>query len=143
MNGVLTLRIASAVLLAASLVIAQDGKSGQPVLPWELLRKQHDKNADGKIAKDEYDRGEDRFRRLDRNEDGVISAADFEGPPVRPDADMKVRGEPLLPPGKRVPPAVGTMAPDFELKTKDGKSKVKLSAFRGKKPVALIFGSFT
>ena len=37
----------------------------------------------------------------------------------------------------------GDMAPDFELKTLDGKQTVKLSSFRGKKPVALIFGSYT
>jgi len=38
---------------------------------------------------------------------------------------------------------VGDLAPDFELKrVKAGKS-VRLSAFRGKRPVALLFGSFT
>jgi hypothetical protein len=35
------------------------------------------------------------------------------------------------------------VAPDFELKTTDGKTLVKLSDFRGKKPVALVFGSYT
>jgi hypothetical protein len=35
------------------------------------------------------------------------------------------------------------MAPDFTLKTIDGKTSVKLSDFRGKKPVALLFGSYT
>ena len=40
-------------------------------------------------------------------------------------------------------PKVGEMAPDFELKTTDGKRSVKLSSFRGKQPVVLIFGSFT
>jgi cytochrome oxidase Cu insertion factor (SCO1/SenC/PrrC family) len=38
--------------------------------------------------------------------------------------------------------AVGQAAPDFALDTVDGKSKVKLSALRGK-PVVLIFGSCT
>ena len=38
---------------------------------------------------------------------------------------------------------VGDLAPDFTLITKDGKSKVTLSDFRGKKPVVLIFGSYT
>ena len=37
----------------------------------------------------------------------------------------------------------GDAAPDFELKTLDGKKSVKLSSFRGKRPVALIFGSYT
>lgn len=38
---------------------------------------------------------------------------------------------------------VGDVAPDFTLITKDGKSKTTLSDYRGKKPVVLIFGSYT
>ncbi|GIW81560.1 MAG: hypothetical protein KatS3mg105_3367 [Gemmatales bacterium] len=38
---------------------------------------------------------------------------------------------------------VGKTAPDFTLQTLDGKSRVRLSSFAGKKPVALIFGSYT
>lgn len=38
---------------------------------------------------------------------------------------------------------VGDKAPDFKLKAKDGSREVALSSFRGKKPVVLIFGSFT
>jgi len=37
----------------------------------------------------------------------------------------------------------GDMAPDFKLKTMDGKRTVKLRQFRGKRPVVLIFGSYT
>jgi hypothetical protein len=37
----------------------------------------------------------------------------------------------------------GDMAPDFELKTADGKARVRLSLFRGQRPVVLIFGSHT
>jgi hypothetical protein len=40
-------------------------------------------------------------------------------------------------------PDVGQEAPDFTLATHDGKAKVRLSELRGKKPVVLIFGSFT
>jgi len=40
-------------------------------------------------------------------------------------------------------PNPGTMAPDFQLKTQDEKRTVKLSDFRGIKPVVLIFGNFT
>ena len=40
--------------------------------------------------------------------------------------------------------AVGKKAPDFDLPTiKDPKKTIKLSSFAGKKPVALIFGSYT
>ena len=38
---------------------------------------------------------------------------------------------------------VGDMAPDFKLKTMDGKRTVWLRQFRGKRPVILIFGSYT
>jgi len=37
----------------------------------------------------------------------------------------------------------GEAAPDFELKTTDKKSLVRLSSFRGQKPVVLVFGSYT
>ncbi len=40
-------------------------------------------------------------------------------------------------------PEVGTLAPDFELPLRDSEEHVRLSAFRGQKPVALIFGSYT
>jgi hypothetical protein len=38
---------------------------------------------------------------------------------------------------------VGDQAPDFELRTADKSSTVRLSSFRGQKPVVLIFGSHT
>ena len=38
---------------------------------------------------------------------------------------------------------VGGPAPDFNLKRLHGDGKVKLSSFKGKKPVVLIFGSYT
>ena len=40
-------------------------------------------------------------------------------------------------------PKVGDNAPDFELRDANGENAVHLSDFRGKMPVALIFGSFT
>ena len=40
-------------------------------------------------------------------------------------------------------PKPGDVAPDFELWDVDGENPVRLSDFQGRKPVALIFGSFT
>jgi peroxiredoxin len=40
-------------------------------------------------------------------------------------------------------PRAGDLAPDFTLHDIEGKDSVTLSDFRGKKPVALVFGSFT
>lgn len=38
---------------------------------------------------------------------------------------------------------VGEEAPNFKLKTRDGKKEVELATFRGEKPVVLVFGSYT
>jgi hypothetical protein len=40
-------------------------------------------------------------------------------------------------------PKVGDLAPDFVLSDVRGEEQIRLSDFRHKKPVALIFGSFT
>ncbi len=40
-------------------------------------------------------------------------------------------------------PKRGELASDFELRDASGVNPVRLSDFRGKKPVVLIFGSFT
>jgi len=40
-------------------------------------------------------------------------------------------------------PKVGDAAPDFELQDPEGVARVRLSDFRGKRPVALVFGSYT
>ena len=40
-------------------------------------------------------------------------------------------------------PKVGDIAPDFSLRDAQGQNSIRLSDFRQKKPVALVFGSFT
>jgi len=40
-------------------------------------------------------------------------------------------------------PKVGELAPDFELQDPEGNVRIRLSDFRGKRPVALVFGSYT
>jgi hypothetical protein len=40
-------------------------------------------------------------------------------------------------------PAVGEAAPDFTLKTPDGKQTITRSKFQADRPLVLIFGSFT
>ncbi len=40
-------------------------------------------------------------------------------------------------------PKRGDLAPDFELQDPSGATAVRLSDFRGKRPVALVFGSYT
>ncbi|MBI2861051.1 MAG: hypothetical protein HYX91_06040 [Chloroflexi bacterium] len=40
-------------------------------------------------------------------------------------------------------PKAGDIAPDFELCDVKGQNPIRLSAFQGQKPVALVFGSYT
>ena len=40
-------------------------------------------------------------------------------------------------------PHVGDAPPDFELKLMGSEERVRLSSFKGQRPVALIFGSYT
>jgi hypothetical protein len=40
-------------------------------------------------------------------------------------------------------PKIGDLAPDFELQDPEGNVHIRLSDFRGKRPVALVFGSYT
>jgi hypothetical protein len=40
-------------------------------------------------------------------------------------------------------PKKGDWAPEFSLEELDGKSLIRLSDYRGKKPVVLVFGSHT
>lgn len=44
---------------------------------------------------------------------------------------------------EKAAPRAGDPAPDFELCDVDGQNPIRLSQFRGDKPVALVFGSFT
>jgi hypothetical protein len=177
---------------------------------WDRLKKL-DKNDDGRITKAEFGGPAELFEALDRDGDGAITPDDLDWSDDttyarqlgmaqqllrRADADgnKKVSREEwdklfselakgkkvleaedlrrlLFPPSRGGPPpgmsgmppkevllyglltgeigsgAVGPklngMAPDFTLKSPDGKTTITLSEFRGKKPVAIIFGSFT
>ena len=58
---------------------------------------------------------------------------------------IQTRDEAMLWQEKHEPsaPKVGDSAPDFELADMQGLNAIRLSDFRGKRPVALVFGSFT
>lgn len=203
--------------------------------PWAVLLERHDKDEDGRISRTEYGRSDDAFRNLDRDHDGLITAADFKVPVEMPpqlaapfilvrrfggaDADSIAIGDfdeafetadenhdgamdrseflgTDSPPGpdrfapllavadadhdrrltlqelkayalrrdndtdgrlsrrERMTPGVEPKtgwfeatererAPDFTLAREEGEGPVTLSSFAGRKPVALIFGSFT
>jgi hypothetical protein len=178
---------------------------------WQWLAARHGVPRNGRIPRKEFKGPAALFDRLDRNHDGVLTAADFDwsnrsaflqqgrmaemwfsrldansngrvsqeewnaffkkasqgkkyltpedlraalAPPPRPAGGPKGGGGPsplILAKGLlsgelgsyHEGPAVGELAPDFTLPTPDGKKKYALSQFRGKKPVVLVFGSFT
>ena len=94
-----------------------------------------DKNKDGKITKAEATGPFARmFSRVDANSDGVIDEAELKRMSSRFGGCRSASSGGV---------DEGKPAPDFQLKTVDGKKEVKLSSFAGKKPVALIFGSYT
>ncbi len=105
---------------------------------WEYYAEKYDKDSDGKLSKTEYDRGDERFARLDKNKDGVLTKEDWteqSGGRRRGGRRGGARAE---------APVVGDVAPDFELvDINDPTKKVSLSSFKGEKAVALIFGSCT
>ncbi len=140
---------------------------------WEYLAGKYDANKDGKISAAEYPRGDKQFGRLDKDGNGFIEPSDTrvqgrqprerragaggvrqvapqEGA-IAPDFKLETlypskaeeplrdkakdaKGDGATPPqGKREDG--GDTTPRFE--------SVQLSSFKGKKPVALIFGSYT
>ena len=117
-------------------VFAQSGRSRTNA--FQVLAKKYDANDDGKIDKQEYDRDAKTFARLDTNNDGTLSAEDWQGRHSNRHRGGRDRH------GNGKAPRTGQVAPDFELTHVQDESKtIKLSDFAGKKPVALLFGSCT
>ncbi|GIW81287.1 MAG: hypothetical protein KatS3mg105_3094 [Gemmatales bacterium] len=120
----------------------------------DRLFREHDKNKDGYLSKNEIPSTMARvFPRIDRDGDGKLSKSE-----VAAVADKLERflgkgkaggkkGEVNTPPArgerKQTRLKVGDPAPDFSLPDLSGKNEVRLSSFKGKKPVVLIFGSYT
>lgn len=78
-------------LVLAAVAIPAQRNPGNARGAWTLLAARHDANHDGKISADEYDRGTAKFAALDRDGDGVLTAADFEAAGAR-GADRAGRG---------------------------------------------------
>ena len=113
-----------------------------------------DRDGSGKITRDELDAF---FQNTDSGGQGFLSLTDLQEaftPPSAPARPSPSAGRPSkatlvrglfrqeigsLQPG----PKLDESAPDFTLKTNDGKSEVTLAKLVGPKPVVLVFGSFT
>ena len=107
----------------------------ESVTAWSFLGNRYDGNGDGRITRAEYTRSDRGFLNLDANRDGVLDSTDFD-----PDWDGVVRKEDFV--YGEGGPVVGDTAPTFALPLTTG-GEFDLAAWRGKKAVALVFGSFT
>jgi Ca2+-binding EF-hand superfamily protein len=107
-----------------------------------------DANGDGKLSEGEIKSAADVLKKLDKNKDGIVDKDEAVAP--APAARKGKGGRP----GEIITPAakgerhqdklkLGDMAPDFTLPDMTGKKQVTLSSFRGKKPVVLVFASYT
>ena len=98
--------------------------------PARMLERM-DADGDRKISREEFRGPPAFFDRLDTSEDGFLSAEELA-------AARRRRGH-----RDDDAPKVGESAPTFRLKSIDGKEAFDLARFRGKRPVVLIFGSYT
>jgi len=113
-----------------------------------------DRDGNGKLTREELDAF---FRSADSGGTGFLALADLQealtppprgkgssGGPQGPSRLTLVRGLFRQEIGSLQPgPALGAPAPDFTLKTVDGKREITLSKQVGPKPVVLVFGNFT
>lgn len=106
----------------------------------------NDKNSDGKLSSDEVSgRMATFFERLDTNQDGVVTREEAQARMAAGRGGQGRSGQGRRGQGGNNPSGllVGQKAPDFTLKSLDGKSQTELAAIRAKKPVVLFFGSYT
>tara|TARA_R110002073_G_scaffold74211_1_gene181605 strand:+ start:205 stop:954 length:750 start_codon:yes stop_codon:yes gene_type:complete len=119
------------------------GRGGEAT--WKFLQEKYDANNDQSISAAEYTRDEATFKRLDKDKDGVLTAKDWAsgGERQRGQGGQRQRGQDAGN-SRGAAPEAGDVAPDFTLTfVADGKKTVKLSDYKGDKPVALVFGSCT
>ena len=129
--------------------------------PGTVLFRMADRDGDGKLTKAEIGAF---FDKHDSDKQGFLSLDDARNifaPPSPPPVNPRVMKKPVAgtqPPTKKIllkalyrqelgslqaGPDLGRVAPDFTLKTVDGKEEITLSKLVGPKPVVLIFGNFT
>jgi hypothetical protein len=126
--------------------------------PGALVFSRFDRDGNGKITRDELDAF---FRATDSGGQGFVSLSDLQelfdqaprssGSSGRPSGNSGMPSKATLVRGLfrqeigslQSGPRVDETAPDFSLKTNDGKAEITLSRLIGPKPLVLVFGSFT
>ena len=101
----------------------------------KLALRRLDGDKDGGLGKPEIAKA---YAAADKDGDGKLSTKELGGGGAAASRGGRGGGRARGP-----APTAGQAAPDFTLKTLDGKATHTLSSFKGKKPVALIFGSYT
>lgn len=122
---------------------AQRSAANMPRMLIRLL----DLNNDGQVSLKEYMKF---FTDADKNEDGAASQQEImaemnkrrRGMGGRP-SGASGRSQQGQRPQQGQGPNLGDDAPDFALISLDGKRTVKLSDFKGRETVVLVFGSYT
>jgi hypothetical protein len=122
--------------------------------PGAMLFYPTDRDGNGKLTREELD---GFFRMADSGGEGFLSLADLQqavSPPARPRTSGRnpqgpsrltlIKGLLRQEIGSlQAGPELDSLAPDFTLRTVDGKDEITLSKIVGSKPVVLIFGNFT
>jgi hypothetical protein len=109
-----------------------------------------DTSSNGRISKQEWEaffqkaaKGKDHLTPEDLR-DALMQMPKRSGPPPKFNPLILLAGLATGELGSFIEgPSIGSKAPNFTLQTQDGKQSISLSDYRGKKPVVLIFGSFT
>ena len=125
--------------------------SYSPPPPGAFFFSRIDRDGNGKLTREELEKF---FRAADSDGAGFLSRSDLEAAfpaPARsmsrgdrPSKAMLIRGLFRQEIGSLQPgPKLDETAPDFTLRTNDGKSEITLSKLIGSNPVVLIFGNFT
>ena len=124
-------------------------------VPGSLVFGRADLDGNGKVTPAEFS---EFFRSVDRDGAGFLSLSDLQqaleapppmlrGSPGGPDGPTRATLLKSLLTGElggMVPgPALNATAPDFTLRTPDGRREVTLSKIAGPKPVVLVFGNYT